>query len=82
MNIYIEKDPAQNCWWVHMDLWAASFHSREGAVSFVERLNARINAPHSLTLEVQRFLSTQKLSKSPPFVQDKSPQSIEQLSQA
>ncbi|NUT83154.1 MULTISPECIES: hypothetical protein [Pseudomonas] len=78
MNIYIEKDPAQNRWWVHMDLWAVSFHSREGAVSFVERLNARINAPHSLIPEVK----TQEFSKGPPLVQNELPQSIKQLSQA
>ncbi|SDO06217.1 hypothetical protein SAMN04489798_1900 [Pseudomonas arsenicoxydans] len=48
MKIFIEKDPALNRWWVHMDVWVASFCSLDGAESFVERLNSRINAPHAL----------------------------------
>lgn len=47
MKILIKKDPLQNRWWVHMDEWVAGFHSLQGAESFVERLNARIHAPHA-----------------------------------
>lgn len=50
MNIHIEQDPIQQRWWVHMDLWAASFRSLAEAQRFVERLTTRINAPHSLTM--------------------------------
>lgn len=50
MKIFIEKDPTQNCWWVHMDRWAVSFHNHDGADAFVERLKSRINAPHSLDI--------------------------------
>lgn len=47
MIIFIEKDPARNRWWVHMDMWVAGFRSLDAAESFVERLNSRINAPHA-----------------------------------
>lgn len=56
MNIRIEKDPVLNRWWVHMDLWAASFRSLDEAQSFVQRLNARISAPHSLSMLSDRPL--------------------------
>ncbi|MCO7565592.1 hypothetical protein NJI34_25930 [Pseudomonas sp. S 311-6] len=50
MNVYIEKHPRQGRWWVHMDLWRVAFNSHEEARQFVERLNSRLNAPHSLAM--------------------------------
>jgi hypothetical protein len=82
MKIFIEKDSTQNRWWVHMDVWAANFRSLEGAESFVERLNSRINAPHSPAIIGNHSLPSQKFSKSPPLYQDDLPQPAKQLSQA
>lgn len=47
MNIYVEKNPEQNRWWVRMDDCRVSFNTSAEAQAFVERLNARLNAPHS-----------------------------------
>lgn len=73
MKIYVEKDPAQNCWWVHMGLWMASFRSLDGAESFVERLNSRINAPHSLEMITNRPLWPGTISRSSPLDQHDEP---------
>ncbi|MBS7601242.1 MULTISPECIES: hypothetical protein [Pseudomonas] len=54
MNIYIESHPRQNRWWVHLDVWRVSFQSLEEATTFVDRLHARVNAPHSLTMLAER----------------------------
>lgn len=50
MNIYIENHPRQDRWWVHLDVWMVSFSTLDDATAFVDRLNARINAPHSLAM--------------------------------
>lgn len=50
MNIYIENHPRQNRWWVHLDVWMVSFCSIDEATTFVDRLNSRLNAPHSLAM--------------------------------
>lgn len=47
MNIYVECNTEQNRWWVRMDDWQVSFNTAAEAQQFVERLNARLNAPHS-----------------------------------
>lgn len=47
MNIYVEKHTEHNRWWVRMDDWRVSFNSSTEAEQFVERLNARLDAPHS-----------------------------------
>ncbi|WP_248920078.1 hypothetical protein [Pseudomonas entomophila] len=47
MNIEIERNTEQNRWWVRMDDWRVSFNTAVEAEQFVERLNARLNAPHS-----------------------------------
>ncbi|MFK8329874.1 hypothetical protein M2D63_007665 [Pseudomonas sp. BJa5] len=47
MNVYIEDHPRQDRWWVHLDVWMVSFRSLDEASAFVDRLNARISAPHS-----------------------------------
>lgn len=48
MNVYVVSNIEQNCWWVHMDQWRVSFYTSGEADRFVERLNMRLNAPHSL----------------------------------
>ncbi|WP_095147710.1 hypothetical protein [Pseudomonas sp. Irchel s3a18] len=65
MYIKIEKDPVLNHWWVHMDQWAARFRSLDEANSFVQRLNERINAPHSLAMIAYRPLWSGAISCSP-----------------
>ncbi len=50
MNVYIENNPRQNRWWVHLDIWMVSFRSIDEATAFVDRLNTRLNAPHSLAM--------------------------------
>lgn len=45
MNIEIERNTEQNRWWVRMDDWRVSFNTAVEAEQFVERLNARLNAP-------------------------------------
>lgn len=50
MNIYVECNTEQNRWWVRMDDWRVSFNTAAEAQQFVERLNARLNAPHSLDM--------------------------------
>jgi hypothetical protein len=82
MKIYVEKDPVQNRWWVHMDLWMASFRSLDGAESFVERLNSRINAPHSLEMITNRPLWSGTISYSPPLDHHDGPHSAKPHSQA
>ncbi|MDT8921302.1 MULTISPECIES: hypothetical protein [Pseudomonas] len=47
MNIYVETSPEQNRWWVRMDDCRVSFTTPDEAQAFVDRLNARLNAPHS-----------------------------------
>lgn len=47
MNVFIEQHPRQDRWWVHLDVWEVSFRSLDEATAFVDRLNARLNAPHS-----------------------------------
>ncbi|EJT85795.1 hypothetical protein PPS11_03880 [Pseudomonas putida S11] len=47
MNIYVENSPQQNRWWVRMDDCRVSFNTSAEAQAFVDRLNARLNAPHS-----------------------------------
>lgn len=82
MKIYVEKDPAQNCWWVHMDLWMASFRSLDGTESFAERLNSRINAPHSLEMITNRPLWSGTISDSPPLDPYDGPLPVKPHSQA
>jgi hypothetical protein len=82
MNIRIEKDPVLNRWWVHMDLWAASFRSLGEAQLFVERLNVRINAPHSLSMIANPPLYSGALSHSHRLDLGVVPQSVRHLSQA
>jgi len=48
MNVYVVSNIEQNRWWVHMDQWRVNFHTSCEADRFAERLNARLNAPHSL----------------------------------
>ncbi|WP_087502223.1 hypothetical protein [Pseudomonas sp. SID14000] len=50
MNIYVEENPEQNRWWVRMDDCRVSFNTFAEAQAFVERLNARLNAPHALDM--------------------------------
>lgn len=50
MNVYIEDHSRQDRWWVHLDVWMVSFRSLEEATDFVDRLNARLSAPHSFAL--------------------------------
>ncbi|MNE23019.1 hypothetical protein D3C81_1100070 [compost metagenome] len=50
MNVYIEQHPRQARWWVHLDVWEVSFRSLDEATAFVDRLNTRLNAPHSLSM--------------------------------
>ncbi|WP_063914722.1 hypothetical protein [Pseudomonas sp. p21] len=50
MNIYVEDNPEQNRWWVRMDDCRVSFNTSIEAQAFVERLNARLNAPHTLDM--------------------------------
>ncbi|MDZ3991864.1 hypothetical protein [Pseudomonas sp. Teo4] len=50
MNVYVEKKDGENRWWVHMDAWYVSFNTCSEAEHFVDRLNARLNAPHSLEM--------------------------------
>ncbi|PWB34141.1 hypothetical protein DCO48_07530 [Pseudomonas sp. SDI] len=50
MNIFIEQHLRQGRWWIHLDAWEVSFRSLDEATAFVDRLNARLNAPHSLTM--------------------------------
>ncbi|WP_144173144.1 hypothetical protein [Pseudomonas sp. Kh13] len=50
MNIYVEKNPEQNRWWIRMDDCRVSFTTCAEAQAFVERLSARLNAPHSLDM--------------------------------
>lgn len=47
MNVYVENDTEQKRWWVRMDDWRVAFSTAEEAEVFVERLNNRLNAPHS-----------------------------------
>lgn len=47
MNIYVENNPEQDRWWVRMDDCRVSFNTPNEAQAFVDRLNARLNAPHS-----------------------------------
>ncbi|AIL61724.1 hypothetical protein [Pseudomonas alkylphenolica] len=47
MNVYVEKNPKQDRWWVQMDEWRISFKTANEARQFVAKLTARINAPHS-----------------------------------
>jgi hypothetical protein len=82
MNIYIEKDPAQNLWWVHMDLWIASFRSLTEAESFVERLSSRMNAPHSLGAIGKNPLSPETSPNSQPLDQHTVSDSVKKLSHA
>lgn len=64
-----------------MGLWVASFRSLDGAESFVERLNSRINAPHSLEMITHHPLWSETISSSPPLDQHDVPHSLKQLSQ-
>ena len=82
MNIYIEKDPVQNLWWVHLDLWVASFRSLAGAESFVERLSSRINAPHSLGAIANNSLSPETFPNSQPLDQHTVSDSVKTRSHA
>ncbi|CAI8926726.1 MULTISPECIES: hypothetical protein [Pseudomonas] len=82
MNIYIEKDPVQNLWWVRMNQWAANFHSLAEAESFVERLSSRINAPHSLGAIGNNSLSPTTASNSQPLDQQAVSDSVKTLSHA
>ncbi|UVL17254.1 MULTISPECIES: hypothetical protein [unclassified Pseudomonas] len=50
MNIYIEHNTERNRCWVRMDDWRVGFSTAAEAEQFVERLNARLNAPHSLDM--------------------------------
>ncbi|MGJ7546872.1 hypothetical protein [Pseudomonas alloputida] len=50
MNVYVENNTEQNRCWVRMDDWRVSFSTAAEAQQFVERLNARLNAPHSLDM--------------------------------
>ncbi|PSS58711.1 hypothetical protein C6382_05095 [Pseudomonas sp. BBP2017] len=50
MNVYIERHPRLDRWWVHLDVWEVSFRSLDEATDFVDRLNTRLNAPHSLSM--------------------------------
>ncbi|MFJ4444667.1 hypothetical protein ACIPZ8_21575 [Pseudomonas sp. NPDC089422] len=50
MNVYVENNTEQNRCWVRMDDWRVSFGTAAEARQFVERLNARLNAPHSLDM--------------------------------
>ncbi|PZW79260.1 hypothetical protein DFS21_107160 [Pseudomonas sp. 2848] len=50
MNVYVVSNIEENRWWVHMDQWRVSFYTSGEADRFVERLNSRLNAPHSLDL--------------------------------
>ncbi|WGV20696.1 hypothetical protein QIY50_26255 [Pseudomonas putida] len=47
MNVYVEKNTEHNRWWVRLDDCRVSFTSSAEAEQFVERLLARLNAPHS-----------------------------------
>ncbi|MES3707241.1 hypothetical protein A3L25_015685 [Pseudomonas putida] len=47
MNVYLENNTEQNRWWVRMDDWRVGFNTAAEAGQFVQRLNARLNAPHS-----------------------------------
>ncbi|MEN5236161.1 hypothetical protein ACIPM0_09360 [Pseudomonas sichuanensis] len=47
MNIHVEYNTEQNRCWVRMDDWRVGFNTAAEAEQFVERLNARLNAPHS-----------------------------------
>lgn len=50
MNVYIEVNADQHRWCVHMDQWHVGFRTPDEAEQFVERLTARLNAPHSLDM--------------------------------
>lgn len=50
MNVFIEQHPRQDRWWVHLDAWEVSFRSIDEATVFVDRLNARLSAPHSFAM--------------------------------
>ncbi|ANY86564.1 MULTISPECIES: hypothetical protein [Pseudomonas] len=50
MNVYIEENADQHRWCVHMDQWQVGFRTPDEAEQFVERLIARLNAPHSLDM--------------------------------
>ncbi|MCE1117784.1 MULTISPECIES: hypothetical protein [Pseudomonas] len=54
MNIHVECNTEQNRWWVRMDDWRVGFNTAAEAEQFVERLNARLNAPHSLAMLADR----------------------------
>ncbi|WP_085583231.1 MULTISPECIES: hypothetical protein [unclassified Pseudomonas] len=47
MKVYVEKNTEQNGWWVRLDDWRVRFNTAAEAESFVERLTARLDAPHS-----------------------------------
>ncbi|MDH4549337.1 MULTISPECIES: hypothetical protein [Pseudomonas] len=50
MKVYVENNTEQHRCWVRMDEWRVSFSTAAEAQQFVERLNARLNAPHSLDM--------------------------------
>lgn len=67
MNVYVEQDTEQKRWWVHMDDWRASFSTCAEAHAFMERLTARLNAPHSLDLLAHSSLRTGLASSHTPI---------------
>lgn len=46
MNIKITERQAPHGWVVHLDDWEVSFKHQQTAQDFVDRLQARIDAPH------------------------------------
>ncbi|CAI8943974.1 hypothetical protein [Pseudomonas soli] len=50
MNVYVENHTEHNRCWIRMDDWRVSFNTAVEAQQFVARLNARLNAPHSLDM--------------------------------
>ena len=82
MKIHIEKDPTHNLWWVHMGLCAVRLRSLAEAESFVERLNSRINAPHSLGAFGNSSPSPEPLSNSQPFNKHAAPNLAKDLTHA
>jgi hypothetical protein len=64
MKVEIEQIQGKAGWEVRLGTCAVSFRSQEEAVAFVERLQARLDAPHYLPVSCDELLAELSLPVS------------------